>query len=139
LVAHENNLYVLFGFNGSELGDMYKFSISENKWSPFLVSGTGPAPRSVHAACSFQDKLFIFGGEKEPSPIGHAGAGSQFNDTFLLDTEKKSWEIPTYSEGPTPRGWVACTTTKNKVAIFGGLNPKNERLGDLYLFERNEE
>ena len=55
-----------------------------------LNGSEGFRPRSVAGHCTFDDKILIFGGEVDPSGLGHDGAGSFACDTVL-------WDCKTYT------------------------------------------
>jgi len=136
LVSTSSALYVLFGFNGEELGDVHRYDLNQNEWTELHLSGA-PEPRSVHCACSLNDdQIFVFGGERSPSKQGHVGAGEYWQDAFTWHTGTSEWkQVPQDLPGewPTARGWIASTPVANGIAIHGGFDG-HKRLSDLYLF-----
>jgi len=137
LVKFQTDLYLLFGFNGEEIHDCWKFSICQNRW--FKLEGVTPNARSVFGCCSLSEKgIFLFGGEGKPSGIGHLGAGDHNNDTYIYNPLTNVWTLlPSSETTPIPRGWHACaySVDASQVFLFGGLSNSNERLGDAYVFQ----
>lgn len=131
----EPKLILIYGFNGKEMDDLWEYSISKKEWKQLEGKGQVPEPRSVHAGCTFQDSVFIFGGEGAPSGVGHEGAGNHFKNSFLYNTTTQEWIELNSINGPSPRGWMVATSIPNGAAIFGGLNDNNERINELYLCE----
>lgn len=77
-----------------------------------------------------------FGGEVEPSDLGHAGAGSYVDEVFALNCDKPSegWEKLTVGgQPPAPRAWLAGTPFAGGFAVYGGNGPDNVRFGDMYI------
>jgi len=134
LFATEDKVYVYGGFNGSELGDFYSYDLSSSVWSRLEIEGS-PLPRSVACACTLADgRLFLFGGEVDPSTQGHAGAGDYTNETWLFDPAKSKWEkAPAGEQDPSPRGWLAGSAIGNDVYLFGGFDGK-ERTNDHFIW-----
>jgi len=134
LTSASDKLYVVFGFNGKEMDDFWAYDIQAGTWEKLQEQGQVPEPRSVHGGCTVGESVWIFGGEGAPSTIGHDGAGTHFNNSFLLDTNTLLWKkIDFKSDVPSPRGWFAATAIPGGAAIFGGLSNQNERLDELYL------
>jgi len=133
----KDSLILLFGFNGQEMADCWKYTISQNKWEELKNSKNAPNARSVFSYCSLgDDSVFIFGGEGKPSGIGHLGAGDHNNDSFIYKSNQDEWKLlPITDTTPTPRGWHSCTAIDGGVALFGGLSNENIRLDDFYIYK----
>ncbi|PSN72631.1 galactose oxidase [Corynespora cassiicola Philippines] len=142
-------LYRMNGFDGqTEVGgsiDVY--DISSNTWSSetFQADGnSGPEPRSVCTLLPLRvrnkDKLMTLFGERDPSSLGHAGAGKMLGDVWLYDIAEKWWTHlqPSGDDGtPDPRGWFDADVLKAEsgsdgVLVHGGLGENNERLTDVW-------
>ena len=89
----------------------------------------------------------MFGGEGDPAPkeLGHDGAGKFLSDVWGLRWSVEggwSWEKATLKKNgnvPQSRGWFAKDVTENGgIVMQGGLNEKNERLGDAWLLNVEE-
>ena len=87
-------------------------------------------------------------GEKAPSSQGHAGAGSFWDDVWLLQEGKATAEngglewkyVPVEGTGPEGRGWFPSAsytdeTGRTKVVSYGGLLTSNARSDELWLLE----
>jgi hypothetical protein len=128
------------GFNGEELGgEIDVYDPSADLWTTRPFS-RGPGNRSVatflpHPSSPTNNAILLFG-EKSPSTDGHNAAGTFWNDIWIYDYAKDSWEQATVensqllSEGG--HGWGSGAALKGKnpatVVIWGGLNERNERL-----------
>ncbi|KAK7520618.1 hypothetical protein IWZ03DRAFT_393333 [Phyllosticta citriasiana] len=91
--------------------------------------------------------LTIFG-ERDPSSLGHMGAGKMLDDAWLFDLGSEKWSkvqnsgadknVPG-SCNPQARGWFSATVQNaerpSTVFIHGGLGEDNERLGDLWQLD----
>jgi hypothetical protein len=149
------------GFAGYELGadhtlDIY--TISTNTWRTVLPSPDSthgyPGARSVHGFVPFQSKsnpaaiALLYHGERDASSLGHAGAGTFWDDLWLLEYHKSkdgnlSWkkvDIAEDSKKPEARGWIPSASYvdehgETKVVMFGGLLSSNERSDELWLLE----
>ena len=155
VAVNEKQIYVLGGFTGKENGEIYRFDTSKNEWEQLDVQQTEKAlftPRSVFATaahtikgpssrcCSHSDHIIVFGGEVDPSDLGHAGAGLFDNSTLCLDTQENSWHtIPgsatSSSPAPCARGWAASSRCEEGLLVHGGIDVTNTRLNDFYIFD----
>eukprot|EP00898_Chlorokybus_atmophyticus_P007726 jgi/Chlat1/7955/Chrsp69S09182 len=104
-----------------------------------MPSRQAPPARSVLGAGLLSgERVFAFAGEQDASALGHEGAGNFFNDSYVLDIKTRAWSKvhDGKSPAPSPRGWFDMAVLDgDRVFVFGGLNPTNERLGDAWLFE----
>ncbi|GAA5828944.1 hypothetical protein JCM5353_005179 [Sporobolomyces roseus] len=148
------------GFAGYELDGLDLYDIGKKEWRSVQVSveggGEGPEKRSVHVLTGLDGELeweekrvvaVMALGEREgaPAELGHAGAGFFHNDAWALLATKESdpsfsWIRLESSEQsthlPEARGWLpASHVSGSKVVFQGGLNEKNERLGDAWTLE----
>ncbi|KAL7625836.1 hypothetical protein AAE478_005059 [Parahypoxylon ruwenzoriense] len=143
-------LYRMNGFDGKseQGGSIDVYDISTRAWStiPFQPDGIhGPEPRSVSALISVNihgsDHLLTLFGERDPSSLGHAGAGKMLADGWAFNLERKEWsKIETEGEAPAARGWfdadvVQDQTGKSVVVVHGGLAEDNSRLGDAWKLQ----
>lgn len=144
-------IYRMNGFDGTteQGGSIDVFDISANTWSTetFKADGNdGPEARSVCVLLPVhlgrKDKLLTLFGERDPSSLGHAGAGKMLSDVWIYDITEKWW-TQLHPEGPSghpdPRGWFDADVIKNpnssgndSVVIHGGLGEDNERLTDVW-------
>lgn len=149
------------GFAGYELGgdhvlDIY--SIASNTWRSVVPMADPihgyPGPRSVCGFVSCRPApgsaavAVVYHGEREPSSIGHAGAGTFWDDAWLLDyfSNKQGefqWRKLVTAEGgecPEGRGWFPGASYVDehghtRVAMFGGLLTSNARSDELWMLE----
>jgi hypothetical protein len=143
-------LYRMNGFDGTteQGGSVDVYDISSDEWSsqPFTADGnTGPEPRSVCALVPLKlqgrDKLATLFGERDPSSLGHAGAGKMLSDVWIYDIAESWWtkvEVKGNDGLPDPRGWFAADIVKaengnGSVVVHGGLGEDNERLSDVWV------
>lgn len=145
---NEDKLFLVAGFAGKEMDDIYIYDLKSNLWK-HLSQTRLPRPRSVCISAGIiidvkHNFIAIFGGEVDPSNRGHEGAGGFSNDLLLINEE--TLEIKTISEEncgkmtwPTPRGWSSGSSRgkgTNQLIIFGGLtgDDKNPvRLNDIWI------
>lgn len=109
-----------------------------------------PGPRSVHGFVPFASKTMnpdaialLYHGEKTPSSQGHEGAGTFWNDLWLLEYGDKQYrwkkvEVEQKDENPEGRGWFPSASYMNeegetKVVLFGGLLKSNARSDELWV------
>jgi hypothetical protein len=87
----------------------------------------------------------MFFGERDPAPVelGHNGAGKFHDDVWGLrygPSGSFSFEkVVAKGDTPEARGWFDAGTwregSRERAVVYGGLNGKNERLGDLWVAE----
>lgn len=139
-------LYRLNGFDGkTELGGSLDIYVPEqNQWSSVTYTPdgkAGPGPRSVSALLPVhvggQSSLVTFFGERDPSALGHQGAGKMLSDVWVFDLNSQTWtEAEVHGDIlPAARGWFGADTVadQTKILVQGGLGESNERLGDAWL------
>lgn len=150
-------LYRMNGFDGTteQGGCVDVYDPRENSWSSieFPPDGkNGPEPRSVAALLavhvSQKPSLITLFGERDPSSLGHMGAGKMLDDAWLFDLDSSKWsKVQTFgaeknasgSCNPQARGWFSATTQDverpSTIFVHGGLGENNERLGDLWQLD----
>jgi hypothetical protein len=89
-----------------------------------------------------RDSLVTLFGERDPSSLGHAGAGKMLGDVWAFDLEREKWtkvepKVGPKGDAPRSRGWfgadvVADEDGEDAVIIHGGLAEDNSRLGDVW-------
>ncbi|KAF2475906.1 galactose oxidase [Lindgomyces ingoldianus] len=150
-IAHsQGKLYRMNGFDGTteQGGSVDIFDILSNTWTTksFPADGNaGPEPRSVCALLPLKlqgkEKLLTLFGERDPSSLGHAGAGKMLGDVWMYDVGENWWtkvETGGNDGNPDPRGWFAADVIrgqdgKDSIVVHGGLGENNERLNDVWL------
>jgi hypothetical protein len=126
------------------------FDVSRNEWKTvtFPADGiAGPEARSVAAllavTISGHECLVTLFGERDPSSLGHAGAGKMLGDVWAFDVEDEKWSeiLVSNSDGkPAARGWFDADVLqlegrRGGIVVHGGLAESNERLGDVWVLE----
>ncbi|KAJ4987622.1 kelch repeat protein [Stagonosporopsis vannaccii] len=150
----DGKLFRMNGFDGTtEVGGSVDiFDTSSQAWSTktFKADGSdGPEARSVCALLPVQlgrkQKLLTLFGERDPSSLGHAGAGKMLGDVWIYDVSEEWWtklEPKAGDDGiPANRGWFDADVVKGEglgndsVVVHGGLGEDNERLDDIWLLK----
>lgn len=154
-IAFSNGkLYRMNGFDGNTEvgGSVDVFDIKSKEWSTksFKADGyDGPEARSVCTLLPVRlgrkDKLLTLFGERDPSSLGHAGAGKMFSDVWIYDINEEWWTKLDPDAGeqgkPAPRGWFDADVIKEEglgnesVVVHGGVGENNERLDDVWLLK----
>lgn len=142
-------LYRMNGFDGKteQGGSVDAYNSETNSWESFefLADGkSGPVPRSVGALLPVrvdgEVSLVTLFGERDPSALGHQGAGKMLGDVWVFDVKSKVWtEVEGQGDLPCPRGWFAADISgESTIVVQGGLDESNQRLGDVWVlsFER---
>ncbi|EEY20273.1 kelch repeat protein [Verticillium alfalfae VaMs.102] len=143
----DGKLYRVNGFDGinEQGGSLDVFDIPSLSWSTMTYNPDnmeGPEARSVGALLPVMIHgsvhLVTMFGERDPSALGHAGAGKMLPDAWAWDIKEGKWQkLRTPGQIPEPRGWfdadVVRGGNKNEsIIVHGGLNENNERLGDIW-------
>jgi hypothetical protein len=145
-------LYRVNGFDGEreQGGKVDVLDLEEKVWESVVFEADGvhgPEARSVGALVAVKvkgrDVLVVLFGERDPSSLGHAGAGKMLGDVWAFDVEAGEWaRVEPKGDGPVPvaRGWfgadvVAAGNGEQAVIVHGGLAEDNSRLGDVWKLE----
>lgn len=140
-------IYRMNGFDGKteQGGNVDVYSPETNSWTSISYNPDGkegPFPRSVSVLLPIarDDVVFLVTmfGERDPSSLGHQGAGKMLGDAWAFNTTTKTWsEVRVEgAELPVPRGWFdADVVGHNAIVVHGGLGESNDRLGDVWKLE----
>lgn len=143
----DGKLYRMNGFDGKteQGGNVDIYTPETNSWDTHVYSADGkdgPSPRSVCALLpifvSRQSYLITLFGERDPSSLGHQGAGKMLGDVWSFDIGNKKWEQVELqgTELPVARGWFdADVAASDAIIVHGGLGESNDRLGDVWKLE----
>lgn len=133
------------GFDGQrEMGGAVDvFDTARGAWETveFPPDGVwGPVPRSVGGLVGVGGRLVTMFGERDPSVLGHQGAGKMLGDVWVFDVEGRKWEevragVEGEGDGPVARGWFDVDVVDGGVVVHGGLGEDNGRLGDLWRLD----
>jgi len=143
--AENERLYRMNGFDGKteQGGSLDVYNPESDCWGSiaFAADGKrGPEARSVSSLLCMgvgdQAWLVTMFGERDPSSLGHAGAGKMLGDVWAWNIKGEIW-TKVEAEGqsqPEPRGWFATDLlSDDTVVVQGGLSEANERLGDIWI------
>ena len=138
-------LYRMNGFDGKteQGGNLDIYAPETNTWSSLTYAPdgqTGPGARSVAVLLAVKiggkSHLVTLFGERDPSALGHQGAGKMLSDAWAFDIENKTW-MRVDAQGdtlPAARGWFTGDVLgEDKVLVQGGLGESNQRLGDAWI------
>lgn len=143
-------LYRMSGFDGKteQGGHLDVYDPAKDSWSTITYAAdgkSGPEARSVGTLLAVKligkDYLVTLFGERDPSSLGHAGAGKMLGDGWVFDIAAGSWaKLQAAGDWPQPRGWfdadVARETGEDAaIVLHGGLAEDNSRLGDVWMLE----
>ncbi|CAI5496206.1 unnamed protein product, partial [Closterium sp. Naga37s-1] len=92
-----------------------------------------PIPRSVFGAVTVslpaadesacKEYIVVYGGEVDPSDLGHLGAGKFSKDLFLLDVEERKWlqaaSLVSSGGDPGARGWFPVAPLAAGMVVCG--------------------
>ncbi|KAI2787507.1 hypothetical protein POX_f07874 [Penicillium oxalicum] len=137
-------IYRMNGFDGKteQGGNLDIYTPETDSWNTYIYPAdgkNGPSPRSVSALLPIsvlgRSYLITMFGERDPSSLGHQGAGKMLGDVWIFDIEDKKWEQVELrgTELPVARGWFdADVMSTDTIIVHGGLGESNDRLGDLW-------
>lgn len=141
-------LYRMNGFDGQreQGGSLDVYDPGEDSWSSVAYPADGkggPEARSVGALLALEidgrGSLVTLFGERDPSALGHEGAGKMLGDVWAFDVAGESWrKVEAQGDVPQPRGWFDADVVrgedgKQAVVVHGGLAEDNSRLGDVWV------
>ncbi|MQM14703.1 hypothetical protein Taro_047638 [Colocasia esculenta] len=135
-------IWVVYGFSGEELDDVHCFDPASGEWEMVETAGEKPIARSVFSTAGIGKYVVLYGGEVDPSNLGHLGAGKFVGDAYALDTTTDIWmkleDSSNTGEHPGPRGWCAFSVGRREgkqgLLVYGGNSPTNDRLDDIFFF-----
>ncbi|KAI5919190.1 kelch repeat protein [Camillea tinctor] len=148
--ASGSALYRMNGFDGKteQGGTIDVYDLQTQSWSTISFNPDGrdgPEPRSVSSLLAVSikgsDYLVTMFGERDPSSLGHAGAGKMLADVWMFDIEKRKWaKIEPTGETPAARGWFDADVMYSKsgdcsIIVNGGLAEDNSRWGDVWKLQ----
>ncbi|EGU85028.1 hypothetical protein FOXB_04448 [Fusarium oxysporum f. sp. conglutinans Fo5176] len=115
IAFHDGKLYRMNGFDGKteQGGALDTYNIEAGSWSTVTYKPDGvegPDARSVASLLSItvrgKNFLITMFGERDPSALGHAGAGKMLSDVWAFDIEESTWQsVEIGDDRPVARGW----------------------------------
>jgi hypothetical protein len=143
--SEEDLLYRMGGFDGKQEqgGSLDIYCPESDTWKTHTFtpdSKEGPEARSVGSLLCFKlgakGYIVTLFGERDPSMLGHQGAGKMLGDAWAWDVYGENWSKVEFEgdEVPSPRGWFASEALgHDELVIQGGLAEDNSRIGDLWV------
>ncbi|KAJ5112039.1 hypothetical protein N7532_000084 [Penicillium argentinense] len=145
----QGKIFRMNGFDGNKEqgGAIDVFDMATNAWSTISYSPdgvSGPSSRSVSCLLALsiagRPSLITMFGERDPSSLGHQGAGKMLADVWVFDIGSEVWrKVLVEGERPEGRGWfdagVVADSEGASVVVHGGLAESNERLGDVWRLD----
>jgi hypothetical protein len=143
--GRDDVLFRMGGFDGEreQGGSVDIYTPHNDTWSSkaFAPDGVeGPEARSVGSLLCLnvggRPFLVTLFGERDPSSLGHQGAGKMLGDAWAWDIQGEEWTRVEFGGGdaPAPRGWFAAEMFGDDgVVVHGGLAEDNSRLGDVWV------
>jgi len=123
-------MYTFGGWNGFSktwYNDLHRFHFATKHWTPITPNGKPPTKRTSHAAVSYKDKMYIFGGF----------SGEEYlNDLHEFDFETETWMDITFQckgDIPAPRSRFCAAVHGDCMYILGGWN-KIGYFSDFFMF-----
>jgi len=121
-VVWKNTMVTFGGWNGFTkiwFNDVHEFNFDTNTWRQVRVTGPKPPQRTSHAACLYQNCMYVFAGY----------SGDQYlNDLWEFNLETHTWrDITPLTRGtkPAARSRFCAAVLDNKMYILGGWNKVN--------------
>ncbi|XP_078507442.1 multiple epidermal growth factor-like domains protein 8 isoform X2 [Lissotriton helveticus] len=127
-LAPTNALYIFGGQDlNSALGDLLLYNFTSNVWERRVLSGS-PAPRHSHVAVTWNDRLFLFGGE--------LAAGQLANDVWMYSPLEDRWLelIPLNSQKPPGLANHAAAVVDVWLYVFGGRTAVDVFSSQMFRF-----
>jgi hypothetical protein len=86
---------------GSTLGDLWAYDLAADAWTPVLVTGATPSPRSGHSAAWIDGLgLVVVSGRDQ--------GGRTLDDSWRFDPDTSSWQPLTAEGPPLPSRYDSC-------------------------------
>ncbi|KAM8927354.1 multiple epidermal growth factor-like domains protein 8 [Pelodytes ibericus] len=120
----DNTLWMFGGLSLRDgvLGSVYRYSISERRWTQMLAGteggGPGPSPRYFHAAAynSMRNAMFVQGG------LTSSGASADF---WVLNLTTLQWRQELAPLVPSVAGHTLTSRRGSSLLLIGGYSPEN--------------
>ena len=151
--SDSKSIFIVGGFAGKEMNDVFRYDIETQKYYEVCSQddtniNNKLRPFSVSCGGVLNGNIYYFGGEVDPSQIGHEGAGGFSNDVQVLNGKTGNVIVDggklksDDAMKPMERGWTDAATfiedDVEKLVVFGGLSGDDDnptRLNDLWVLE----
>jgi N-acetylneuraminic acid mutarotase len=125
-------MLVFGGVGGANLGDLWSFEPSNNRWTQLFPEGARPARLVGHTVVwdAGRERVLQFGGH------GIGGGG-----LWSYDPGSNQWELlQTAGRAPAARGFHSAVwdPAREWMFVYGGIGPSAEILDDLWAFDVQE-
>jgi Rab9 effector protein with kelch motifs len=86
VVLYNSSIYIFGGSlsKGPLSNDLWVYSVETEEWKKLEITGAKPSPRSGHAACILDSKMYVFGGISEEN--------IRLNDLWVCNLDSSQWE-----------------------------------------------
>ena len=123
VVYVKGDLFVFGGcdINSRRVMSVEKYSLTSKTWSKVAEMYDS---RIVFCVCSFMDKIFVIGGDKDRIPI---------NSCLQFDTSNYSWNE--VSRMNKVRSHAACAVFEDRIVVSGGLNSNYNSLSTVESYD----
>jgi hypothetical protein len=123
-------LYLYGGTNGTYLGDLWKFDLTQNKWQELTPGGSDkPSARERFSMVyGGNNKIFMYGGWD----------GSSLGDLWIYDITMNEWtELTPSGTKPSDRHRYAITVdiSNGYIYLFGGFDTNLKYKNDLWRYD----
>lgn len=130
--AEQTKLYLFGGqFDDTYFGDLAVFDLSsfrrpDSHWVFLKPSGFNPPPLTNHTMVTYQDKIWVFGGDTLEEGL--------INRVYLYSPTNNSWEIvETTGDIPPPMQEHAAIVYKDLMCVVGGKDAEDNYLNTVYF------
>ncbi|EDO17944.1 hypothetical protein Kpol_1010p62 [Vanderwaltozyma polyspora DSM 70294] len=116
-------------FNDLSMFDLSTFRKPDAQWEFIKPKSFFPPPVSNHTMISYDNKLWVFGGETLQGLI---------NEVFVYDPIVNDWSvIETTGSSPPPIQEHAAVVYKNLMCVVGGKDSKDNYMNSVYFLNLN--
>jgi len=126
LVEKDGELYMFGGQDGvSDIGsqELLRLNRECRSWKVVENIGTWPERRYAHCAVIFDNKMFIWGGQRD------CNSDRYFNDMHYFDFKTRVWkEVKQNGNIPEPRSFAKAVVRGKHMLVYGGVDA--DRGGD---------
>jgi Kelch motif len=114
-VAHGEWVYAIGGRSSGVIGDLDRYSVSDDAW---VSLSSMPTPRAGLGAATVGGEIYAIGGRTSPSGPCSQDSNGQLDVVERYDIERDRWT--TVAPLPTPRSDAAAAVIAGQIYVFGG-------------------
>nr|CAG4708016.1 unnamed protein product [Naegleria fowleri] len=131
--------YCLLGqrASSSKPNAVYIFDMVKKEWQEIEnPKGAGPTPRAMPASCVVGNKIYVFGGYSQATPVANH---TVYNGMYSFDIETNTWtHIECNGLCPDPRAGAQMWQYKGKIYLVGGCQGRQLYFTSLYEYNIEE-